>query len=261
MDLNEIFADIQAQIKTEAGPRANGLILLQESARRRAELIQKLDEIQAVISTQREAVLSLPFLPSAAVVRHARAVLMMVTVAFMEIDTTGVDNNDQTTRFTLVNRFGEIIEDVFVKTDARLSRQASHISGVTQEMLDAQGVSPATAWPRIQAALSGYYVISFAQKWDLDQLAKMSNRYSLEPLSIIGECLQKIAARYYNEQYPSLSGCLERVGYALPQQPQQTAIDRAQGQVKLLEAIASAMSDRRELALDDMLGDLDGHPF
>jgi hypothetical protein len=267
----------------EAG-RINGLEALAESQRRRVKIAQYWQTIQAELAPIDRAIKELPAHPDEALIRWARSVLAMRDVAFMEIDTTGLEEQDEITRFTLVSQDEHIIEDVLIKPQARqLSAEASKASGITPEQLEREGVTLWQAWERIEAALRGCYVISYSQEWDIKQLDKTAKRHKLEPVLVIGECLQRHATRYYNrEYYLSLAELCARAGYPLPEPPAQTAIDRARGQIHVTTAIAQAITDVRPprtkaapaasspssdspgddfLSDDDSLEGLDDHPF
>ena len=191
----------------------------------------------------------------------------------MELDTTGLEDQDEIIRFVLMDSSEHVIEDIFIKTSRECSADASRANGITPDML-AQGMSVAEAWERMRAALIGRYIISYSQKWDLDQLEKMIARYNLEPVTIIGEDLQRRCTQYYNgEYYLTLGKLAERIGYVMPELS--TALHRATAQVRILKAMASAITDVRPLRKaspvvsvatavnpdDGGLGDLDDHPF
>ena len=242
INLNSVADSIYQLIEIEQQSNHTGLEGLLEKRSRRAKIHDHIDHIEGELQAIRSSLSKLPHLPSESVVRRAQALLSMPNIAFMEIDTTGLDVNDEMTRFMLLDPQCGIVEDILIRTNARLGKEASEISGVTREMLDEQGVDINDAWPRIQAALAGKYVISFYQDWDIKQLTKMASRYSLEPLTVIGECLRRLAKEYYNEQYSvPLDAYCERVGYTVPKPPHQTAKNRCVAQLRLIEGIVNAV--------------------
>ena len=141
------------------------------------------------------------------------------------------------------------------------------------EQLEREGIAIEEAWERIQAALSGRYIVSYSQGWDVQQLKTIAARHTLEPVMVIGDDLQRHTFLYYHREYNlTLAGICERIGHPLPEYPNQTGLDRAKGQVHVLTAMADAVTDVRpattsetntaEIDLDtDALGDLDTHPF
>jgi DNA polymerase III epsilon subunit-like protein len=278
IDFNIAVSIIQMQIKSmrEAG-RVNSLDDYESSQRRRETITRHWTRVQAAINALQAEINALPVLPPENQIQWARAVLALRDLAFMEIDTTGLEEADEITRFTLVELSGNILEDVLIKPKERqLSPKASQISGITAEQLEREGVGIVEAWERIQAAICGRYVVSYSQEWDSKQLDKTAQRHRLEPLTLIGECLQRRATKYYHaEYYLDLAKLCARVGHPLPEPPEQTAIHRAIGQAHVLEGFANAITDltperptRQAEASstgsdeDELLPeDLDAHPF
>ncbi len=124
--------------------------------------------------------------------------------------------------------------------------EVSHINGIRPEALSGEGLPIAEAWKRILAALTGRYVISFAQDWDRKQLKAFAQRHTLPPVSVIGEDLQRHCTSYYHREYAlQLAALCERIGHPLPQPPHQTSLHRAQGQLHLITAMAHALTDVR----------------
>ena len=68
----------------------------------------------------------------------------------------------------------------------------------------------------------------------------------------------------------TLASICERIGHPLPEYPNQTSLDRAQGQVHVMTAMADAVTDIRSVKAaiqadidfdTDGMVDLDSHPF
>ena len=166
-----------------------------------------------------------------------------------------------------------VIDDFLIKpTNRRLSERASHVNGIQVAQLEREGIAIEEAWERIQAALSGRYIVSYSQGWDVQQLKKIATHHKLEPVMVIGDDLQRHTFLYYHREYNlTLASICERIGHPLPEYPNQTGLDRAKGQVLVLTAMGDAVTDVRpttsetntaEIDLDtDALGDLDTHPF
>jgi hypothetical protein len=257
--------------------RINSLEALQDSQRHRKTISELWAAIQADLDPISQAIKALPSLPDLKTIQWARTTLAHRDLLFMEIDTTGTDPLvDEIVRFTVVDASEGVVEDFYIKpTKAQLSQEAGQHNGITPEMLETHGIGIIEAWERIQAALSGNYIISYSQQWDMGMLEAMAARHQLEPLVFLGEDLQRRCTTYYNgEYYLSLAKLAERVGYPLPELPGQTAIHRAIAQHRITEAIANAVTDVRpprvkepEPASTDSteedygLGSLEDHPF
>jgi DNA polymerase III epsilon subunit-like protein len=253
--------------------RINSLENLADSQRHRKSIHEIWQAIQADLAPISQAVKDLPALPEIKAIRWAQSVLAHRDLRFLELDTTGLEQQDEIIRFVLMDSDERIIEDFFIKTERPCSAEASQANGITSEML-AAGIDVAEAWERMQAALVGNYVISYSQKWDIEQLDKMAAHHDFDPITVIGEDLQRRCTQYYNgEYYLNLFKLAERLGYVMPESPAQNAIHRATAQVRILKAMASAVTDvrppRKASAVvstaastdDGGLGDLDDHPF
>ncbi|HVU66416.1 MAG TPA: exonuclease domain-containing protein [Ktedonobacteraceae bacterium] len=188
----------------------------------------------------------LPDLPDWEQIQWAQRTLELPEVVFMEIDTTGLDYRDEMVRFTLVNREGIVLEDCLIKPTTRLlSPQASEINGIQPEQLE-NALPITNAWERIQQALRGRHVISFGLEWDVAQLDSTAARHGLAHILVPGDCLQRHATRYYHREYSlKLAELCTRIGSPLPNHPHQTSLDRARGQLAVLQAFAQAITDVR----------------
>ncbi len=241
-------------LEQEAG-LVNGLDDLSARKLRRETILRHWQTVQAALSPIEQQMRDLPSLPPD-----------------MEIDTTGLQADDEIIRFTLIDRHFVTLEDVLIQpTTRRLSAEVSHINGITPEALAREGLPIAEAWQRIQSALTGRYVISFAQDWDLKQLKACAERHKLPPVIVIGEDLQRHCTAYYHREYAlQLAALCERIGHPLPQPPQQTSLHRAQGQLHLLTAMAHAVTAVRSpkpgaeaptMPTNEEDDDLDASPF
>jgi hypothetical protein len=245
--LDQIRASVQQFFREEqaAGP-INSLEALRASEQRRQHMEQALQRLQhacRLLSSLRE---DFPRLPNREQVHWAQAIAALPNLAFMEIDTTGLSADDELTRFTLIDREGTLITDVLIRpTTCPLSPEASAASGISVQQLE-QGVPLADAWKSIQEALCGRYILSFNQEWDVAQLLRAATRSHLEPVLVLGDCLQRRATRYYNGEYSlKLEELCARAGAPLPAKPHQTSIDRARGQRAVLLAMTQAVTDLR----------------
>ncbi len=276
MNLDTAFNVIKnaLQREREVG-RANSLIDVAESQRRRETIDQHWQAIQTELAQIDQQIRDLPPLPPHEQIVWAQAVLAMRNLAFLELDTTGLEATDEIIRFTLIDSNLNSIEDFLIKpVGKRLSDKASFVNGIRPEQLEREGLTIQEAWQRIQAALTGRYIISYSQPWDVQQLSAAAKRYQLEPVMVIGDDLQRHSTLYYHREYSlTLARICERVGHPLPEHPHQTSLDRAKGQVHFMTAMANAVTDVRPIKTHkahgeatsesdpDELEDLDSHPF
>ena len=257
----------------------NGLPQIAASKLRRTAIQQHMAEIDGILATLRTAINALPALPPDEQIEWAQNVAAMPNLVFLELDTTGLSTTeDELVRFTLVAGTGDLLEDILIRPTTRtLSATASHANGIQGEALT-HAPTIEQGWDRLRQALRGKYVLSFNQQWDRAQLVNAAHRSNLSSLGFVGEDIQAQYTRYYHREYSlSLSHLCERAGFALPEPPEQTSIDRAKGQYHLLHAMAQGITDVRpptakqeavspassilHEAGDAALGDIDEHPF
>lgn len=259
------------QQEQKAG-HVNSLMEIADSQRRRKRIEHYWQIIQTELASIDQQIGKLPALPPEEHILWAQSVLALRDLAFLELDTTGLDAEDEIIRFTLIDPSLTTIDDFLIKpTNRRLSERASHVNGIQVAQLEREGIALAEAWKRIQAALGGRYVVSYNQGWDVQQLKTTSARHALEPIMVIGDDLQRHTFQYYHREYNlTLAVICERVGHPLPEYPHQTSLDRAQGQVHVMAAMADAVTEVRpgkvaiqadiDFDIDGMV-DLDSHPF
>src|SRR5437588_5985404 len=181
-------------------------------------------------------------IPKIQYIYWAKEILSLPDLAFLEIDTTGLQKDDEIFRILLVNRHGESLFDTFLCSDVVLSSKVSRINGITNEEL-AFAPTITEAWNEIAAALKGKYLLSFNLEFDQRMLAAAANRYQLEMLSIDGDCLMLRAMMYSGSfSYSKLSTLCAYIDYPLPNYPHQIALHRARGQIALLEAISRGIT-------------------
>jgi DNA polymerase III epsilon subunit-like protein len=235
-------------------------------------------DIQAELKQLKTDIDSLPFLPPYEQILWAQTIIAMPALRFLEIDTTGLEREDEICRISLVDGIGRLADDFLIRPKHRqLTDEASYKNGLKADDL-ARAPLLSDVWSDIADSLRGTYILSFNQDWDRERLKEAADRTGFPPICLVGECLQRRATQYYHkEYYLSLDKLCARVGYPLPEPPAQTSIDRAVGQYHFLVAMASGVTDvqppkssHKELAIaistptiddTDALGDLDDHPF
>lgn len=253
----------------------NGLTEITGHKIRRNAIQQYMDDIEAELEPVRAAVKGLPRLPNEQEIQWAQAVCAMPVevVRFLEIDSTGLSEQDEIVRVTTVDLSGTMQDDLFFKPSRPLSTEASAANGLTDTML--QYAPPLREiWELIRAALYGKYVLSFSQPFDRKMLQEAAARHQLPQIVFVGDDIQTHATQYYHgEYYLRLADLCERVGHPLESS---SAIHRAQGQSHILHAMAEGITDVRPAKptppptvpdastfANDGLSDeyLDEHPF
>ena len=250
--------------------RINGLTEIIGHKLRRTAIQQYMADIEAELDPIRRAITGLPSLPAESEIQWAQAIMAMQAndgVRFLEIDTTGLSDQDEIVRVTLMDLTGTLQDDLFFKPSHPLSVEASAANGLTDTMLHF-APSLLDMWEIIRVRIYGHYVLSFSQAFDTKKLEEAAARHHLPPIAIVGEDLQRHATQYYNrEYYLRLADLCERIGHPLKSN---SAVDRATGQYHILKAMAEGITDVRPLKAsasvtdstnDDGLGDLDEHPF
>ena len=272
ISLDETLAKVRGVLSAELEhPRVNGLTEIVGHKIRRNALKEYMNTIDAELDPVRQVIKGLPALPSEQEIQWAQAIMAMQandSVRFLEIDTTGLTDQDEIVRVTLVDLAGTLTDDLFFKPSHLLSAEASAANGLTDEILhyapDLQDM-----WEIIRARVYGHYVLSFSQAFDIKKLNEAAARHHLAPIVIVGDDLQRHVTQYYNrEYYLTLADVCERIGHPLKSN---SAVNRATGQYHLLKAMAEGDTDVRPPKLvapstapatsDDGLDGLDEHPF
>jgi DNA polymerase III epsilon subunit-like protein len=199
---------------------------------------------KALASLQRRAA-ALPTLAEQEPIQWAQALLAFPNLAFLEVDTDGLDADADILRIVLVDQTGTVLYDQLVQPRRPLSPKIAHLTGITPDML-AQAPTLADIWRSSEflSAFVGRYLLSFNLEFDRSKLAESAARYSLPLLPFVGECLMQRAQEYYvTSHYPKLAQLCDHLGSPLPPHPQQDALDRARGQVHLLRTMAQGITD------------------
>lgn len=177
-------------------------------------------------------------IPKIQYIYWAQEILSLPDLAFLEIDTTGLKEDDEIVRILLVNRHGESLLDVLLCSDVPLTDEVSRINGITNYDLEF-APSIIEAWNDITAAFTGKHILSFNLEFDQRMLVAAANHYQLEMFPFDSDCLMLKAMKYCGSfSYPKLSTLCAYIDYPLPKYPHQTALHRARGQIAILEAIS-----------------------
>jgi len=145
-------------------------------------------------------------------------------------------------RLVLVEKDGTPIYTQLFKPRRPLTERIAYLTAISPEML-AQAPTLVEEWERVIQACAGRYILSFNLEFDQSRLRDNTELYGLAPVVVIGDCLMLRAETYFEAySYPKLSDLCTRIGFPLPEHPQQDAFDRACGQIHLLEAMAQGIT-------------------
>ncbi len=277
ISLDQTLDKLRGVLSVEQEQRKiNGLVEITGHKIRRNAIQKYLADIEAELEPVRQAIKTFPSLPNESEIQWAQAICAMPVemVRLLEIESTGLSEQDEMVRLTTVDLTGTVQDDLFFKPSRPMSAEASASNGLTDVML--QYAPPLRdMWELIRAALYGKYVLSFSQQFDRKKLQEAAARHQLPPIVFVGDDLQTHATHYYNGEYSlRLAEVCERVGHPLESN---SAIHRARGQCAILKALAEGITDVRppkkpdaqtsststSTSVDDGLSEqfLDEHPF
>jgi DNA polymerase III epsilon subunit-like protein len=242
-DFLSLYSHITALLRLEetVAP-VSGLADWQARQAQRTDLSNAFHQLERMTAELRRRFDTLPRLPHPEHVAWAQAMLAFANLTFLEVDTDGLTAEADLLRITLVDREGAVLFDQVIQPRSPLTAKIAQITGIKEEHL-ADAPRLAEVWEAVRAAMSGRYILSFNLEFDQQQLATNTRRAGLLPPTIIGDCLMLRAQEYFEEyQYPRLVALCERLGFPLPEHPGQDALDRARGQLHLLEAMAAGIS-------------------
>ena len=239
MDLNATYGHIEDLIEIEL-QTAVATQSIQTRQARREEIRTGLSTLTYQITTLSNRFRELPGLPPAHLIEWAKAVLQLPNLAFLVLDTTGVDDDSDIIRVYAADWIGRKLFDCVVKP-GRYQYANTEYTGLTGEQIDAAPTLTET-WAYVQAALTGRYVLSYNLQFVKDRLQENAEHYELPGFALIGECLQEKARSYFGEYYPpKLVKLCQRIGHTLPQPA--TAPDRVAGQLAILRAMSQGITD------------------
>jgi len=277
MSIDSTFEKVRGALSIELEQRTrsiNGLDEIGASKNRRAAIQQYIANIEAELEPIRKAANTLPLLPDESEIAWAQAVLAM-RVCSLKIDTTGLTPDDEIVRVAVVNGQEQVTLDLLVKPTRRLSAGASVANGLTDTDL-ANAPALSEVWEALRDALSGSYVLVFSPDFDEKLLNAEAKRHALAPIVFLGDSIQHHATYYYNREYfLTLEDLCQRMGHPLASK--RSAVDRARGQLAVVQEMAEGVTDVRPRAAkqeaispassilheagDAALGDIDEHPF
>lgn len=261
-DVQSLVTSLETLLKEEETAQPiHQLSDLNTSITRRSQIAHTYEVLSSHVRELRRRMNALPRLAPLGVVHWAQAVQAFPNLVYLEVDTDGLQSDADILRLVLLDHRGETLYDQLVKPKHHpISAQITTITGITSQNLE-HAPALTEIWAEFSKIITGKYVLSFNLEFDTGKLEECATRYQLTPLTLIGDCLMLQAGKHYDSEarYLKLASLCARIGFPLPEQPVQTALDRAQGQMRLLAAMAQGITD--VAAPDDGLGDLDEHPF
>ncbi|GCE04774.1 hypothetical protein [Dictyobacter aurantiacus] len=215
---------------------------LQARLQRRGTIMQQLHQIEEAVRDVQRQLRTLPHLPPLKCIQWAQAIQALPNLAFLEVDTTGLYEDAEIIRLVVMSIHGETLLDRLVTPSRPLSRQIATITGIEQIELQTAGIPITDALNQLRQAIRGTYILSYNLEFDEGKLREAVQRHQLDDITIIGEDLMARAMSYLQlSSYPKLEHLCKQIGQPLPPQSQQTALDRARGQIAVLNAMANAM--------------------
>lgn len=239
MNLNATYQKIEDLLAVELQTAVATESISTRQARR-TEIGNEIANLSREITTLNNRFRMLPELPPVHLIDWARAVTSLPNLAFLVLDTTGVDDDSDIIRVYAADWTGQKLFDCLVKP-GRYYHANTFYTGITQEQIDA-APTLTEVWTFVQAALTGRYVLSYNLQFVRSRLTENATHYGLPGFALIGECLQEKARSYWGEYYPpKLVKLCQRIGHTLPTPA--TAPDRVAGQLALLKAMAAGITD------------------
>jgi hypothetical protein len=217
--------------------------ILERQAARNAIRIQ-ITSIATLIRSLEKRLERLPPLPSIETVKLAQTLLAFDNLGFLVLDADGFGVDDDLVRILLIDRTELVHFDCVIAQEHASSQQAMHVPGATPDLQHAPSL--VLAWPSFLAALEGRYIVAYNLQFARLQLEKNAGEFDLECPVIVGSCLMKLCLQYFEAiGYSGLATLCEYIGHPLPAYPDQTAMDRAIGQLRLLQAMSQGISAAR----------------
>ncbi|BCL78296.1 3`-5` exonuclease [Ktedonobacteria bacterium brp13] len=244
MSLDQALNTIQKILNIELQRGAvRGLDDLATRRRQRVILRDQLQYLEQQVDQLKGQIHNLPRLPAWNIIQWSQAVQVLPNLVFLELDTTGIHESAEIIRVCVVDRSGQPLLDQYARPTQPLTSTISNITGITNEQLRGSAQPIETVLNHLRETLSGKYVLSYNLEFDTGKLREATRRASIPDITVIGEDLMQRAMTYFAmTQYPKLEDLCQRIGHPLPEQPRQSILDRAHGQLSLLDAMAKAIT-------------------
>ena len=243
MGLDEELALIQSQLTTEEQRGSSeGLSDLARRLEEREVIKGQLSHLAGELGTLTRRFERLPALPSLTQVRRAQSVLAYPNGRILSVDTASSLEEAQIIRVLLLDFDGAVRFDKYVAAGCTPSRQEMQTLGITAQNLR-EAPSLPQIWSTLLDALMGCYIVSYDLGRVRQVLEKSAELYGLYPPTIIGDSWLKQCLSYFQAAgFVGLESLCNLVGCPLPGPPDCTAVDRARGQLCLLQAMAKGLT-------------------
>ncbi|TMC24565.1 MAG: hypothetical protein E6J34_00300 [Chloroflexi bacterium] len=257
MTFDEIERQLQQEEQAGLPTNRDELAVHHET---RAHLAKALSELQRQLNGYKTRLFHLPQLAVLSQVDWARATQGLPGLALCVIDTTGIRQDSDIVRITLVDGQGNVLFDRIVSPQRQRGEANTAYTGITSAQIS-QAPPLASIWTELQAVVEQRHVLAYNGKFLVERLHENAQAYGLAPLRLSGECLMEHASRYYGVTVSlKLTDICGRIGHVLPQPA--LALERAIAQLAFLHAMAKGIlnvSVQPKTVENDDLDD--AHPF
>jgi DNA polymerase III epsilon subunit-like protein len=243
INLGDVFLRLHSEIEAEeqCGP-INGIAEIALHQEKREGMERQLALVASAVHLLRQRFGRLPALPDLLCIRWAQSVLAYPNGRMLSVDTASAAEGGGIVRVLLQDFHGMIHLDRYVAPGCALPKQTMKASGITMQELHEAPLLP-QIWPSLLEALMGQYVVSYDLQRVRQALEEGAEDYKLDPPAVIGGCLRQQCMRYFHAAgFVGLESLCKLIGFPLPEPPNCTAIDRAWGQLHLLQAMAQGIS-------------------
>jgi hypothetical protein len=190
----------------------------------------------------------------------AKAVMQLVNLVFLVLDTTGVKRDSDILRILIVDLAGKELYHQLVRPLRHTGEPNTAYTGILQADLD-QAQSLSEQWAAFEEIIRGKFVLSYGLDFVQERLTENAQANHLPPIYLVGDCLYELASHYtHRSQGVKLSAALSYVGH--PMLIPANAMGRAQAQIALIKAIGDGQPRPvRTVPKIEVYNDLDDHPF
>ena len=236
---NSLMEDVTREEQREIVRDLTDLFLRQQQ---REDMHTRFEAVMRDIRLLRQRIKRLPALPDLAHVARANNLLSFPNGRILAVDTLSEAEDTTILRIVLMDFKGSIQFDSCINWGGVAEQYTIDRLGIPLHGLrDAPSLFQ--VWPCLFAALAGMYVVSFGFDRVRRLLETLAVQYDLEPLALIGECLQRRCLLYFAETgFTGLASFCRLIGHPLPDAPDCTAVDRAWGHLHVLSAIAEGVA-------------------
>jgi hypothetical protein len=211
-------------------------------SQQREQMVSLLAQLEQQVAHYRRRLAALPALPEWSIIQWAQHILSYPNGRILVVDSLFPADAALLLQILVLDFTGQ------VHLHHCIANESLHVQAECARFgIDAHDWHQAHAlpqiWPALQAVLHGCYLLA----WDLRQarlvLEQEAQRFGLEPLILIGEALSTQAIRCYQSSgRTSLASLCAWIGH--PLSPCAPIMDRARGQLALLEAMAQGVSGK-----------------